>query len=247
MLSVGTDPSVLSRHLPERFLFIDPPKLRTPKHIKTVRLNFDRHHYNPLKDIDYAEASAFIDILDGLFPAGGPTLTKETAHIQILEALLQGPKRLDSLISDTKDTAAAFQKIKRIFLSPVLKKFLRHGTSHLPFDGILLASLEGLTDFDRFLVGNLLISEFQGHIFVPEYGRYACPFHKQLVRDGRLSVHVYSLKDVPWLKDMLHHFHKEEVFPRHANAEDAETLAIRFSGHKRDAHGFSNYVQSAMN
>lgn len=252
MLIVGKNKSPLLKCLPETFLIIDDgliiDKLTLPKRRKITHFDYKTHSFNPLKDIDYRKARDFIAILDAVFPEGANTLTKKNASFSLLTALLDKPTRLDNLLSPSKTDAGqqdAYQKIQTLLLSPVLKRVLS-GPTNFPVKGILLARLNRaeLGDFDCFVLGNLLISQYQGHIVIPDFGFYAAPHHMSLIRQNRLVAGVNFLDE---LADQLRYgaLLMDRKVPSHATFDDAETLAV-YSGLSRGTNKFSDFVARAM-
>jgi hypothetical protein len=106
------------------FLYIDD-EVREVPHFRV----FDplRHSFNPLKNINYRGAAAFVEIIDALFSRGDSTLTKDTGLDFIFDALEKGPRFLDALIDEPekKDPTGhmwAYGKVERILRSPVLRR-----------------------------------------------------------------------------------------------------------------------------
>lgn len=164
-LIVGTKKQPIIQNLPDAFLLIDDGELidavELPKR-RTVTI-FDPlvHAFNPLKGMNYRRARDFIAVLDAVFPEGESTLTRKNSNFVLLEALLNKPKRLDTLIPAKSDSAYvdARQKIQTLLFSPTLKNVLTRPTN-ISFKGIMLAKLNRaeLGDFDCFVLANLLIS-----------------------------------------------------------------------------------------
>jgi hypothetical protein len=251
MLIVGTNKSPILDHLPETFLLIDDGPiidgLTLPTRRKTTRFDYRTHSFNPLKNMDYRRARDFIAMLDAAFPEGENTLTKKNANYVLLNALLSNPKRLDRLLEPRNDPAQtdAYQKIHTLLLSPVLNRVLCSPTN-FSFKGLLLARLDRaeLGDFDCFVLGNLLISQYQGHIVVPDFGFYASPSHQFLIRQRRLTAGLNFLDDVPTpLRQNL--LLMDGKIASHATFDDAETLAV-YSGLARGTVAFTDFVQRAI-
>lgn len=252
MLFVGTNKLSILEHLPKTFLLIDDgpliDRLTIPKRRKVTRFDHTKHAFNPLKDIDYLRARNFIALMDAVFPEGANTLTKKNANFLLLKALLDNPKRLERLIEpDDKNPAQtdAYQKIQTLLLSPVLNRVLT-GKTLMSFKGIILARLDRaeLGDFDCYVLGNLLMSQYQGHVVVPDYGFYAAPHHVSLIRQNRLTAGVTVLDELP--KALQQHLLlMDKKFASHATSDDAETLAV-YSGYARGTNAFSDYVSRGM-
>lgn len=229
VLFVGADKSEITHDLPDRFLFIDdgeyieqlPPQKR-----RGTYLDLTLHSFNPLKDIDYKRARDFLSVLNSIFPEGENTLTRKSSNLALLKAFLSGAPRLDKLFGDVKDNGEldAKQKIETLLLSPVLEKFLLC-PRNIPLDGILIAKLDRkvLSDFDAFVIANVLISNYQGHVVVPDFGFYACPFHTSLIRQNRLTAGVNFLDEAPKMRNSL--LLMQQKFARKATAEDAKVIA----------------------
>jgi hypothetical protein len=252
-LIVGTDKSDISKNLPTEFMMIDDgaiiDTLTFPPTFAVNELDLSFHAFNPLKNIDYKRACDFVSLINALFPEGEQTLTRRSSNLVLLRALLSAPDQLETLITLNKQhpgTVDAFEKIARILLSPTLKPFLTR-TTNFSLKGVVLVRLDSsIPAFDRKVIGNLLISNYQGSVVIPNFGFYACPFHASLIEEGRISIGVHNLNEVPWLQNCLHHFQKDDVHPMRCNAEDADTLATHFSGKPKGTDGYSSYVALAM-
>lgn len=254
MLILGTDKTdTLIAHLPERYLLIEDGKIadRLPRRgIK--RLDFEnRHHFNLLDDMDYQGARRFIDILDARFPEGADTLTRKASNHTILKALLRHrAATLDKLIwlpeKPTPGQIDAYQKIETLLFSPVLKRALLRPIN-FPMDGKLVARLDRATlgDFDCFILGNLLMALYQGHIVVPDFGFYGRPHHIQLMRQNRLIAGLNSLSEIksPELRDAL--LLMDEKIACHCLPKDAEELA-QYTGFLKDTVGYSDFIAAAV-
>lgn len=248
-LIVGTDKEEILQHLPNSFLLIDDGPLidllSLPKRRKVTRFDVTKHSFNPLKDIDYLRARTFINVLDAVFPEGANTLTKKISNFQILSALLSQPKSLETLIPNRKEYADAYQKIQTLLLSPVLNRVLTKATN-FPLTGILLTRLNRaeLGDFDCFVLANLLIANYKGHIVVPDFDFYACPFHTSLIRQNRLTAGVTVLRRVPEsVRDNLLLIDQKIV--SHSNHEDAQTLAS-YAGLLPNTVAYNDFVQRSI-
>lgn len=228
-LIVGSRKSAVLDRLPDTFLLIDDgaliDALDIPDRRKVTFFDTARHSFNPVKDIDYLRACAFVDVLKAAFPEGDNTLTKAAFEYQVLDALLDKPKGLATLVKDTKDTAYAYQKVQRLLLSPVLKDVLTRPTN-LSFKGTILARLDraALGDFDCFVLGNLLISQYAGQVVVPDFGFYAHAGHAGLVRQKRLVAGVNTLSEAGGLRQLL--LTVDRKVASHSTAEDAKVLAL---------------------
>lgn len=280
MLILGTDKAetILDTH-PNRFLLIDDGPLLDaitfPKSHRLTRFDVATHSFNPLRGMDYLKARQFIEIIGAVFPQGENTLTKKNADFILLNALLAKTKTLRYLpdlidTPDKKDTAAldAWQKIQTILLSPVLKNVLCN-RDNFRSTGTILARLDRATlgDFDCFVLGNLLISAYKGHVIVPDFGFYACPFHVSLIRQGRLTAGLDFLSDLdrPGRQldklraqllssepTKLFQYNRTAVYTHHAcrtSPEDAVTLA-RYAGLRpdplREDNAYNAFIEECM-
>lgn len=240
-LNLGLDKWPLLQHLSDTpFLLVDDgplidaylasipiPETREELSLMPRIVEFDALHHSCdlLKDITYLTALDFSSLLDGAFSEWGPH-TRNIALMQILEALLsKPPKRLTNLIKDTKDTHYAFMMVQRLLLSPVLSNVLTR-TTNVSFKGTILARLDRATlgDFDAFVLGNLLISQYAGTVVIPDFGFYAHKGHKSLIRQNRLIAGVNSFDEVPDFESQL--LMIEKKVPSQCTPDDAKTLAL---------------------
>lgn len=247
LLVVGTDKSPILEQLPSNFLLIDDEiEIEIPKRRKVIRFDVAKHSFNPLKGIDYPRARNFVDVINSVFPEGENTLTRRSASFALLEALLDKPKTLDQLFRASKDVGLidARQKIDTLLLSPVLNRVLTRPTN-FSFDGIILARLNRaeLGDFDCFVLANLLISQYEGVVVIPDFGFYGCPFHTQLIRQNRLIAGVNFLDEAPELRNQL--LLIEHKIVKHCTEDDAETLAGYLGWHKGKT-GYSEFIQGLI-
>jgi hypothetical protein len=249
MLIVGKDKSELVAHLPKRYLIVDDgdliDRITLPKRAKVIELDLTKHSFNPLKGMDYKRARDFADILYSASPQGENTLTVRNGKRALTRMLLKAT-RLDNLRGDPKDPAEAeaLATVSDILLSPVLNRFLLNPTN-FSFDGVLLVRLDRTTlhPFDCFVLANLLISRYQGHVVVPDFGFYGCPFHVSLIRQKRLSAGVNFLDETKLKNHLLL---LEPKLAGGCTADDAETLADYCSGFPRGTDGYSSYIAQAM-
>lgn len=234
VLIVGTNKSDILEHLPPTFLIVDDGTLidRIPcdPEEDTV-LDLSRHSFNPLQDMDYYHAQQFISVLNAAFPKGAETLTKQNAGFVLLEALLSGAKRLDKLIridKSEKDTGIidAYRTIQALLLSPVLKRFLCNPAHHTNFslEGKVFVRLDPREHArsDRFIIANLLISNYAGPVIIPDFGFYGCEFHADFIDQNRLIAGVNYLDESPLKNQLL--LMKTKI-GRACTVEDAKTLA----------------------
>ncbi|MBV9570749.1 MAG: hypothetical protein JO056_05870 [Alphaproteobacteria bacterium] len=251
MLLVGTNKLPILDHLPNTYLLIDDgpiiDSLTVPQRRKIIRFDYNVHRLNPLKGINYRRARDFIGLLDAVFPEGENTITKKNANFVLLKALLSDPERLDRLVYPSTEPAEqdAYQKIQTLLLSPVLNNVLC-GPTNFPMKGILIARLNRaeLGDFDCFVLGNLLMQFYPGHVVIPDFGFYAVPSHADLIRQGRLTAGLNFLNEVP--SQLRNHLLlMEQKIASRATSDDAEVLAV-YSGLARGTVAFTDYVQRAI-
>lgn len=248
-LTVGSNKAPLLHDVPKRdFLFIDDGPLIDQLHRPRAR-TFDvaKHRFNPLKDMDYPKALAFLAVLDAIFPEGASTLTKANSDLILLEALLGKQPRIDHLVSDSKDPYQkdAYRKIRRLLLSPVLKNVFTGKTSRFSLKGSIFLRLDRakLGSFDCFVLANLIASRFQGTVVIPDFGFYACTFHGELLHQNRLVVGVNSFDEVPKWKSQLLLIKDKKAST--CTPEDAAVLAT-YAGHIPGTEGHSTFVKFAI-
>lgn len=219
-LILGTEKTeTILNTLPESCLLIDDgpvikglPRItrkelsKLPKHPYT-RLDFRKDALNPLDGIEHTDAGMlkaeyFLELLNAAFPAGATTLTKQDANDILLHALVENKSRtLSRLIPkpNPKDRGAvdAYRTIQTALLYPVLKRVLDRETT-VTLDGKVIVHLDRARMGDRvcFILGNVFISAYPGHVVVPDFPFYAIPSHIQLIRQGRLTAGVDFLSDL---------------------------------------------------
>jgi hypothetical protein len=256
-LTVGRDKTPLlsllrGKNRLTRYLLIDDGEiinqLSFPKSWHVERLDFSKHHLDILKDTTYERASLYVDAIEASFPAGANTLTKQDSPVVLLEALMNEPKSLDTLIRKPKKTdsnghIAAYSKIQRLQLSPVLSSFLS-GKTNFSLSGVVLARLDNrLTRFDRIFLANLLASAYQGQVIITNLGQYACDLHRTLLDENRLIAGVNFLDEVPFKNDLLL---VEDKVGLKTTAKDAETLADYCCPFPKGTKGYSEYIEDCM-
>lgn len=249
VLVIGRDKTAILDHLPKGpFLIIDDgpiiDALTLPSRRSVSVFDPSKHSFNPLKDMSYTKARDFIAVLDAVFPEGESTLTKRYANFQLLSALLSGKRRLNGLIPNTKDTADAYQKVQTLLLSPVLERVLNRPTN-LSFRGTILARLDRavLGDFDCFVLGNLLASQYRGPVVIPDFGFYACKPHLALIRQNRLIAGVHTFEEVPAFKNDL--ILMEKKVPGGTTPKDAELLAL-YAGYLPGTNAYHDFIESCL-
>lgn len=252
-LVIGTHKAAILQHATERFLFIDDgpliDALKLPERLKVVRFDVGKHRLNPLQGMDYKRAREFIAVLGAVFPEGESTLTKKNADFVLLEALLDKPTYLDKLLRPDKKDAArqdAYQKIETLLMSPVLRKVLCQPTN-FSMKGVVLARLDRavLGDFDCFLLANLLISQFEGTVIIPDGGFYLRPHHVSLIRQNRLVVGINTLSEVSEeLRQTLLTIPKK--IPSQTTYKDAAELASYLEKNPPHTDGYDTFIKGAM-
>lgn len=249
-LLVGTKKEPILSYLPDTFLLIDDGELidaiEIPPRKDVTLFDVSRHSFNPLKDMDYRRARDFISVLDAIFPEGEGTLTRKNANFILLNALLDKPKTMDKLVYPKADNAHtdAYQKIQTLLLSPILRNVLNRPTN-FSFKGTILARLDRAVfgDFDCFVLGNLLISQYKGHIVVPDFGFYAYPSHTSLLRQNRLIAGVNCLDEVPDLRGQLLLVNTKRA--SHATADDAKVLAL-YAGLLPGTNAYNAFLENCI-
>lgn len=253
-LIVGTDTEPFHEPYPVPFLLIDDGELidtiELPPRRKIIYFDVSKHHFNPLKNLDYKKARDFVSVLDAVFPEGQNTLTKKNSNFVLLNALLDNPTKLSKLIPEpknTKDTGLtdAYQKIQTLLLSPVLYRVFERATN-FPLNATILARLNRaeLGDFDCFVLANLLISHYPHQVVIPDFGFYGRLHHTNLIRQNRLIAGVTSLSRVsPELREEL--LLIPDKVGAKCTAEDAETLA-GYSRHRKGSEGYIDLVEQLI-
>lgn len=253
MLILGTNKDHLfHEHLPKNFLLVDDGKIidaLDPTSLrKAVHFDFSKHTFNPLRGMDYRRAQDFLDVLDAVFPQGQNTLRKMDSNFYLLKQLVTDkPTNLRNLITISDDPAIkdASQKIESLLLSPVLNRVLTTATDDFPLDGTILARLDPsvLGRRDCFVLANLLISVYKGHVIVPKYREYSCPFHLSLIEERRMTVGLNFLDEVS--TEIRRSLLMQETLACRCLYDDAEVLAM-FAGKPRGTNGFNDYVSACM-
>jgi hypothetical protein len=223
VLVIGSNKEPITKNLPDKFLYIDDEIPLSGK-----LFDVSKHSFNPLRGMDYRRRREFVTILDAVFPEGKNTLTRRYSNFALMDVLERGGKlsKLFRSEPDRKDTGAydAYLKIKDILRSPVLERILDHPTN-FSFKGTVLARLNRaeLGDFDCYVLGNLLISQYPGPVVIPDFGFYQSPAHSKLLRQKRLIAGINSFDQVPNFKNDL--LLVENKIGSRCTPQDAEILA----------------------
>lgn len=247
-LIIGADKSPILGQLPERFLFIDDggliDRLTLPKRRAVTVFDHTRHTFNPLRRMTYRTAREFLAVLDAVFPEGESTLTKRYSNFTLLNALVSKPRSLATLVPNTKETFDPYQKIQTLLLSPVLERVLK-GPTNLSFKGTIIARLDraALGDFDCFVLANMLISQFDGPVVIPDFGFYATRFHTSLLRQDRLIAGITSFDEVPSFRNQL--LLIEDKVGSRCTPDDAELLAL-YAGIRKGTNAYNEFVERCI-
>lgn len=185
------------------------------------------HSFNPLKGMDYRKARDFLSLLDATFPEGQNTLTKKNSNFVLLQALMDNPKSLDTLITPDKDPATldAYQKIQTLYFSPVLKQVLS-SKKNTKLSGVVLVRLNRaeMGDFDCFVLAHLLIGQSKGQVAITDFGFYGRDYLSYLIREERLIAGVRTLAQLsPALRQEVLLINEKDG--SRTTAEDAGVLA----------------------
>jgi hypothetical protein len=187
------------------------------------------HSFNPLRNMDYKRARDFAQALYTASPEGKETLTVRNGKRALLTLLLSKPTRLDRLPRSTDPgSIEALETVNDMLLSPVLKNVLCHPTN-FSFKGTVVAKIDRaeLGDFDAFLLGTLLIGQYQRHVILPDFGFYGRPFHTSLIRQNRLTAGVQFLSELePKLQQAALTMREKTAY--RVTTEDAEKLLPYF-------------------
>lgn len=227
----------------------DIPEWRRPRTFDPLLNSF-----NPLAHLDYKKACTIVDIFDALFSRGETTLTKEMGLEFIADLLDQKPasfKAMADMIEEPDKKSPpghvwAYSKVRRFMRSPVLSKvfcdrpnctFKRGSVNQARIDRAEIGA------FDALALGLFLIAEFPGQIIVPEFGRYARPFHASLIDESRLIAGVRTLSQ---LKGELHDMALlMEKVGRGCTFDDAQVLA-KYEGLIPGTNAFNARVEAMM-
>ncbi|MBN8807804.1 MAG: hypothetical protein J0I47_06165 [Sphingomonas sp.] len=244
-LVVGFDSTAIVEHIPRQgFLFIDDDPIPVAR--RATAFDFKTDSFNPLKDMNHIRAAEFIAVLDAIFPEGSATLTRRYSNHILFKQLLEKPDRLSDMIVRSKDPYErdASERIERLLLSPVLKRVLNR-PSNFSTKGTITAQLPRaeIGDFDAFVLGNMLISQFRGAIIVPDFSFYAHKEHAALIRQNRLIAGITSFEGVSVLRDQFLTIPKK--IASQATPEDAEILGI-YAGLIPGTDGHTTFVQNAI-
>lgn len=245
MLVLGTRPTFT---FPESYLLVGPvaDAIPEPKRRKVTRLDFSQHSFNPLKDIDLKKARAIAEIIYAAYPQGENTLTVRNGKRALTRHLLTA-KRLDDFPEGNDDASREVKDIlSDIFLSQVLKDVLCR-PNNFQLKGIVIADIDQaeLGPLDAFLLTNFLVLAYKGHVVVPNFGLYACPFHVSLIRQGRLTAGLHFLDEVP-LKIRQNLLLSGPRYGTGCSYEDAVELAKYDCPHRPATNEYNAYIERWM-
>jgi hypothetical protein len=186
-----------------------------------------QHSFNPLKDIDYKRARDFAAAVYTASPQGENTLTVRNGKRSLAKMLL-GATRLDELPTTTDAGGIEAQEtIDDLLLSPVLRSVLCKGKQFPLNRGSVVARLNraAIGDFDAFVLGSLLVQQFQGLVIVPDFGFYGRDFYTSLIRQNRLSLGLEFLSELtPRLQQLVLSIKDKTIY--RTTREDAERLVF---------------------
>lgn len=125
-------------------------------------------------------------------------------------------------------------------LSPVLERVL-NGPTNFSLKGTVIARLDRRTlgDFDSFVLANLLISQYDGPVVIPDFGFYACRSHTSLIRQERLIAGINSFDEVPDFKSRL--LMIEAKLGSRCTPDDAEVLAL-YAGIPKGTNQYNDFI-----
>lgn len=154
-----------------------------------------RHSFNPLP-MNYKKARDFATLLYSISPQGENTLTVRNGK-RALRRLLLTSTRLDRMTATNEDEEEAKGMVDDLLFSPVLTRVLTR-KPNFNFNGSVIAIVNRaeLGDEDALALANLLVLEHKGHIVVPD-AFYLRDIHTSLIRQGRLTVGVNYLEELP--------------------------------------------------
>lgn len=245
VLSVGAETDILLQYVPnDNFLVIDDGPFIDRIWVKGREFDPNRHSFNIMRGMDDRKAYETVSTLKSIYPEGENTLTKATAEFQILKALKNKPRKLSTLIPDTKETQYAYQMIEKLLLFDVLKNVLDR-PSNFRLTGTIFARLNRaeLTEFECFAIANFLISQYQGTVVIPDFGSYASPFHLRLIRQNRLIAGIASFDEVPKLRNHL--LQIETKIASRCTPQDAMLLAM-YRGITPHTVGYGDYIHAGI-
>jgi hypothetical protein len=165
-----------------------------------------------------------------------------------LTRLVMNADRLDHLrYGRSDDDKEAKGVVSDILLSPLLGKALRKPIPRWLHSGspiVAVLNRKEIGDDDARFIANILISEFDGQVIIPDFGFYARPFHTALIRQDRLIAGVNTLSELDdKMKQRVLLFEKEG---RGCTFEDARELAKYDCKHPPHTDGYDTFIKEAM-
>lgn len=214
-----------------------------------VVFDISKHTFNPLKSVDYKAARELAALFYAMSPQGENTLTVRNGRRALTRMLLAGT-RLDKLgPGETDAEEEAAEMVADVLLSPVIKQVVCAPTNFsFSSNRKIIVRLDRavLGDFDAFVLGNLLIRQFQGQVIVPDFSFYGREFHVSLLRQNRLFLGLNffeELKDMPRLLNQV--LLVKDKTPIGTTVGDAELLA-RFARIPPGTVGFGDFVDERI-
>jgi hypothetical protein len=249
LLGVGDKTKqILERLQPPCLLIDDGPIIDAIKPRKSfVYFDVHEHSVDVLNGMNYRRARDFLSLLNVAFPEGENTLTRKNANFLILEALLDQPKDLKTLVAPTKDPASveACQKIQTLLLSPILKNVLTK-QANIELNTTVLVRLDKkrVPQFDALVVAHLLIMLYRHQVVITDFGHYGRDYLTSLIREERLICGVRSLSQLSdELRDEVLLMDDKEGY--RCTVEDAEALA-GFTGWAPHSNGYNDFIEKLI-
>ena len=237
ILLIGADKSQLLPHIPnDNFLLIDDGPLSeiVSETNRTIRhFNPEKHSFNFLKNITPQKARDLANVFYASDPGGENTLTVRNGK-RALAKLLKNAKKFDRITGDEKDPAIveALGLLDSVLFTDQVRNVLVK-RANFSLTGTIIAKLDRakMGDFDCFVLANLLISQYQGTVIIPDFGFYQSPLNASLLRQERLIAGINSFDEVPDFKNQL--IQVEQKIGARCTPKDAELLA-QYAGLHQD-------------
>lgn len=185
----------------DRLLQTEPPYLwigdEPPGVPRATYFDPYKHCFN-LLPADHKKARDLSALVYSIFPEGANTLTVRNGR-RALAALFKRAKRLDKLNAKTDPELEAEAAVGDILFSPVLERIFCGGDLFdFDPDTTIIARINRaeLGDFDAFVLGTFLMSQYQGQIVLEDAGFYLRPLHTTLIRQDRLALALNYLAEL---------------------------------------------------
>lgn len=248
LLVIGLAQKVDALPTKQGFLLIDDGPIADvflQKQKRAVLFDPKLHSFNPLQGMTYKQARDFASVVYG--SEGKDTLTVRNGKRSLTRMLLN-TSSLDEIWGEKTDADKEAQAtVSDILLSPVLRNVLCKPTNFSFKKGrtiVARINRAELGDFDAFILGSLLISQFEGQVIIPDFGFYARDFHAALIRQNRLVAGLYTLSELePKLRQLCLLMPK---IPLQCTVNDAEILAA-YAGLTPHTVGYSDFITEATN